>query len=190
MDFGKRLKLYREKAGYSAREFAALIGIKYPTYAGYENIEGREPRYDTLIRIASALHCTIDELLGYKLDEYDELKAAVQHAGYHIKEKPGGIIEINIDEIETHSPGFDAAPLHHAKDDIKKLYSAVGIKEDVPERLVYPTKKAFCKAVGMALVDLRIHDRQVLRDYIARRFAYDYRRLIIENIDTYLSNDK
>lgn len=65
MTFQDNLKRYREMAGYSqAKEFAEKIGVPYQTYMGYEN-RGREPKFSTLIKIADALHVSIDKLLGH-----------------------------------------------------------------------------------------------------------------------------
>ena len=62
--FKDNLKYMREQAGYKqAKDFAKEIGIPYTTYLGYEN-QGREPKYDLLCKIATALNCTTDELLG------------------------------------------------------------------------------------------------------------------------------
>ena len=65
--FQENLKRFREKAGITAKDFAALLGIKYTTYMAYEN-EGREPKQEALCKIAAALHVSIDELLAYKPD--------------------------------------------------------------------------------------------------------------------------
>ena len=77
MRFRDNLKLFREKAGYSsAKEFAAAIGIPYSQYSAYESpSRPREPKYDTLCQIATALNCTTDELLGReKRFSYYELR--------------------------------------------------------------------------------------------------------------------
>ena len=66
--FQDNLRTYREQQGINAKEFAAKIGVKYTTYINYET-QGREPRYDILIRIAAALHVSIDDLLGYEADK-------------------------------------------------------------------------------------------------------------------------
>ena len=64
MNFQDKLRQYREQAGYKqAKDFAEKIGIPYTTYLGYEN-QGREPKYELLCKIATALNCTTDELLG------------------------------------------------------------------------------------------------------------------------------
>ena len=62
--FQKRLRYYREKAGYkTARKFSEEIKIPYSTYLSYENA-GKEPKYETLIKIANKLGISTDELLG------------------------------------------------------------------------------------------------------------------------------
>ena len=66
--FQENLRAYREKSGITAKDFAAQLGIKYTTYSSYENAD-RKPKYDTLIKIASALHVSIDELLNYERTE-------------------------------------------------------------------------------------------------------------------------
>lgn len=63
MKFSENLRRYRIAAGWrSAKEFAAALGVPYTTYAPYENAQ-REPRFDTLCKIAAALHVSIDVLL-------------------------------------------------------------------------------------------------------------------------------
>lgn len=64
MSFQENLKHYREKAGYkSAKEFANTLGIPPNTYVGYE-VRGREPKFDTLCKIADLLEVSTDDLLG------------------------------------------------------------------------------------------------------------------------------
>lgn len=63
MNFSIKLRLYREIAGYSAKELADLVGIKYTTYLTYENA-GTEPRYEILRKLADTLHVSVDELIG------------------------------------------------------------------------------------------------------------------------------
>ena len=63
MCFGKRLRLFRQKAGYkTAKDFSEKLGISYTTYIGYE-YKGQEPRYDTLKRICQLLNVSSDDLL-------------------------------------------------------------------------------------------------------------------------------
>ena len=72
MAFQDNLKHFREKAGFTAKEFADLLEVPYGTYVSYEN-RAREPKYELLIKIADALHVSIDDLLGYKPDEMEQL---------------------------------------------------------------------------------------------------------------------
>lgn len=72
MAFQDNLKHFREKAGFTAKEFADLLNVPYGTYVSYEN-RAREPKYELLLKIADALHVSIDDLLGYKPDEMEQL---------------------------------------------------------------------------------------------------------------------
>lgn len=63
MGFHENLRHYREKKGYTTKEIADLLGVAPNTYAGYE-IRGREPKYNTLCKIADLLNVSTDELLG------------------------------------------------------------------------------------------------------------------------------
>ena len=68
MEFQDKLRMYREQAGVTAKDFADQIGIKYTTYMGYEN-QGREPKYEVLRKIADALHISIDDLMEHTPDK-------------------------------------------------------------------------------------------------------------------------
>ena len=61
--FAERLRIAREAAGMSGKELSEIVGIRYNAYMSYEN-QGKEPRQETLIKIAAALNVSIDELLG------------------------------------------------------------------------------------------------------------------------------
>ena len=82
MGFQENLKYYREKAGYKqAKDFYKLLGVPYSTYIGYES-KGREPKYNTLCKIADLLHVSTDELLGREnnilgMNEDERLKQIV-----------------------------------------------------------------------------------------------------------------
>ena len=94
MTFQDNLRIYRERAGYAqAKDFAAFLGIKYSTYIGYES-QGKEPKYDTLRRIAEALNVSIDTLLSFRPSEYGEYKRLATEAGYSIEEQGNGYITI------------------------------------------------------------------------------------------------
>lgn len=65
MSLKDNLKTLRERAGYaSAKDFASLLGIQYTSYMSYEN-KGSWPNEENLCRIASALGCTPNDLIGF-----------------------------------------------------------------------------------------------------------------------------
>lgn len=99
--FQDKLRLYREKLGINAKDFAARIGVKYTTYINYET-QGREPRYDILIKIAAALNVSIDELLGHKSpSDYENYKKRLKQIGLDIYEEPDGKILVRLNEKGT-----------------------------------------------------------------------------------------
>ena len=67
MRFQDNLRKYRERLGINAKDFAAKIDLPYTKYIAYEN-KNVEPKYDTLCKIATALHVSVDDLLGYEPD--------------------------------------------------------------------------------------------------------------------------
>jgi len=73
MEFGIRLKTFRKNLGLTQKELAKEIGVKRTTVAGYET-EGKMPPYNTLIKIADTLNCSLDLLLGYVMEDGTEYK--------------------------------------------------------------------------------------------------------------------
>ena len=63
MNFGDRIRYARECLDISRNDLAKKLQMSYFTLSKYETSE-REPDYQTLIRIAQALHVTTDFLLG------------------------------------------------------------------------------------------------------------------------------
>lgn len=115
MAFQENLKKFRIRAGYTqAKEFAKVLGISYPTYMGYEN-RGREPKFELLKKIASVLHVSIDDLLGYHFEQPGELEIAlqdVQECGFYVMGKDtamNGEVSFNIMDSEPDEFGGDRA---------------------------------------------------------------------------------
>ena len=65
-----RIKDAREKAGYSQKELAKIIGVAPNTFHGYESGK-HDPKSDLLIKIAQACNVTTDFLLGYNSPTLD-----------------------------------------------------------------------------------------------------------------------
>lgn len=65
MTAGQRIKAARKAAGMTQKDLAGKLDIAYQTLAQWEN-DLRNPKYDTLQRIASALGIHPGELMGLK----------------------------------------------------------------------------------------------------------------------------
>lgn len=94
------LKRLRERAGYeNGKELADAIGIAYPRYMTYER--GSWPNEETLTKIATQLHTSIDELLGYQPpspDDFEKCKAFIESASdvrcYFVSIEPDNSVTI------------------------------------------------------------------------------------------------
>lgn len=76
--FGQTLKKLRDNLRESREHAANSLGIKYSTYANYEN-DQRQPDFDTLKQIAAYFNVTTDYLLGQEPVEggyYTDTEAA------------------------------------------------------------------------------------------------------------------
>lgn len=140
MSFQEKLRYYREKAGYKqAKEFAEKLGIPYSTYAGYE-IKSREPKYETLIKIADLLNVSLDELLG-RNEKYtneniipknddEKLKIILNNLLINNKEK-----EAYEFEHDTNKSGF--FDYHIVLRDISKKYIVFQFIDDIYFKQTY-----------------------------------------------------
>lgn len=63
MDFGDRLKILREKSGWSRYLLAEKLNASYSTIAKYET-NARFPDQETLVHIANLFGVSVDWLLG------------------------------------------------------------------------------------------------------------------------------
>lgn len=138
------LKRLRQNAGYKqAKDFAKAAGIPYSSYATYER--GSWPNEANLTMIASTLHVSIDELMGYKpgqLSTIQQIKQDFANAGYELKEEVSTWWRYEITE-----PG-EEYPFHiKTEDDLKQIYQQ--IKCDVFRDL----KKVWADNIHDALVD-------------------------------------
>lgn len=108
MYFAENLRVYRERMNFSRKEIAALLSISIQAYGHYENGE-REPKLEMLVKIATLLRVSIDDLLGYKVDTYGHCKAVFLDLcpAYGIREH-GDMVAIYSREQEESA---NAAPL-------------------------------------------------------------------------------
>lgn len=59
-----RLRYMREKKGLTQYRLSEVSGIPQQTISAIENGTRKNPGIETLLPIAKALHCTIDDLIG------------------------------------------------------------------------------------------------------------------------------
>lgn len=71
MAFSDKLKFFREAAKLSQKQLANKIEVDPSIISRYEKESGTQPRADMLLKLAYALGCTVDDLVGYKKDEID-----------------------------------------------------------------------------------------------------------------------
>lgn len=72
MKFGKRIRAVRKNAGYSQKEFGALLGIPQATLSAYET-DRMQPTVSSLVKIATKFNVSLDWLCGIK--KPDDLSA-------------------------------------------------------------------------------------------------------------------
>ena len=75
MEFPARLKQLRTERGISQENLGAELNLGKSTISSYE-AEGRQPNYDTLIKLANYFDVSVDYLLGVTpiRNKYTELK--------------------------------------------------------------------------------------------------------------------
>lgn len=107
MSFQENLRYYREKAGYKqAKDFAEALNIPYSTYTGYE-VRNREPKYETLCKIADLLQVSTDDLLGRTTNilgtnEDERLKKELNNLLNPNEVKSLQVVVNNIDKEDIH----------------------------------------------------------------------------------------
>lgn len=100
--FSDNLTKYREAAGVTRKELAAILGVSVASVGFYET--GRnEPDLQKLAAIAAALHVSVDMLLGYYADDF-------QTAAYLFHEATQGTATLEGDAVELTPPA--CSPCH------------------------------------------------------------------------------
>ncbi len=124
--FAERLKYYRQKAGYSQKELAEKIGIKFAAYNNYET-KGAQPKYDILLKLAYALNCSANDLVGYEPPKSDDT-ILKELATWGIKVTPG--------DNSSYSFSYEDLPeVYGTIDQVKSIYKIV---QDNKFKLIEP----------------------------------------------------
>ncbi len=78
MDFAKRLKKIRENANLSQKEVAEKVGLTAQAYNNYEK-RGYSPTPELLVKLATALKTTPNDLLDFKTQDISDLEYAEEY---------------------------------------------------------------------------------------------------------------
>jgi transcriptional regulator with XRE-family HTH domain len=93
--FGKNLARLRVRAGLNGKQLAAKLGVKPPYVTGLEKDYQGLPETSTLLRLAKALRCRVDELLDGVDDEYEAVKRDLaRHDGDQRSDPSEGRVDV------------------------------------------------------------------------------------------------
>lgn len=71
-DFPKNLRKYMGKSGLTMEQLAEKAFISIATLKGFLYKGEDDPRISTLINLATALDCTVNDLIGYRKEKRAE----------------------------------------------------------------------------------------------------------------------
>ena len=69
--FAHRIKNLRSEKGYSQKKLGELVGVSKVSIFNYEN-NLQQPSVEILIKLAKALNCSVDYLLGISSNSEDD----------------------------------------------------------------------------------------------------------------------
>lgn len=90
MDFNDKVKLNREKLGYTLEELAKLVGVSAPTIQRYESGEIKNVRRDKISKLAKALNVSPAYLMGWNDSPSEDID---------ISKIPGVIMPVKLKRI-------------------------------------------------------------------------------------------
>lgn len=117
------IKDAREKAGFSQKELAEIVGVAPNTFHGYESGK-HDPKSDLLVKIAQACNVSVDFLLGISQQSYNDTKKSPSELSEEARQ-----IAKDYDKLTSYGKGAVRAIL------------AYTVEADTPKPEV-PTQKA------------------------------------------------
>ncbi len=126
MTTGQRIKEARKKAGLTQKELGEKLGVAYQTLAQWEN-DLRNPKYDTIKRIAAALGVEWTELVPEDKQGATIVEYVIENAGLTVIDKVGNVIRQGdgrkwreMTDAEKYRAGF--LQFHSEEDRIAHFY--------------------------------------------------------------------
>lgn len=150
--FGENLKRIRKAAKLKAKEVAARVGVRPPVVSGWENDRTGLPETPTLLKLAKAIPCTIEDLLEGVDPEYDRVRARIDLAR-HTGTGVSGLENTGEPETAQHTPAGahdqDEGPMREALRSVREaLGESMAKLIDVEDRLSASRQTADRKASG------------------------------------------
>ena len=123
------IKEAREKAGFSQKELAEIIGVAPNTFHGYESGK-HDPKSDLLVKIAQACNVSVDYLLGVSSQTYNDTKKSSSDISEEARK-----IARSYDKMPPHGKGAVRAILNYEE---KELSRYTQQKDDTGKIITLP----------------------------------------------------
>ena len=187
MQFQENLKYYREKAGYkTAKDFSKALKISYTTYFAYEN-QGREPKYETLCKIANLLNVSLDDLIGRTpINEDEQLKNIIDDILSVSDIKFLKLHGINSGFVTFYICGNDENFIHHTFFRKKDLLAIIElIQNDFREKEKIELYSWFILlGIRNTIADLTAEVKDIKNDTVDRFTKYEKTEFINDRLTT------
>lgn len=193
MNFSVKLRLYREIAGYSAKELADLVGIKYTTYLNYENA-GTEPRYDILCKLANILNVSTDDLIGRENTE-DKLQRyyrKLRQLGFTVipTKNPDGNGSVFFENKEGIISAIPPSDFIKLMDNIESSNELLSAEYDIYNTAIEEYKNTVYKSLIDWIKSDTSESAQNIRNTFKKAIPDFYQRLITEEETPPVKKDK
>ena len=154
LSFSDNLKKLREQKTLSQSKLAAHLNIPVSSYANWEN--GKEPKYEMLIRLAEFFNVSVDELIGAKgiseaaqlQRDFEKVKTYFEKAGFTVetrdtKRKDSTVINY----IDITNP--DLSLILHKEFFTEIVTDIIAISEQAKDQTIINQMKLFMKQNGV-----------------------------------------
>lgn len=151
MTFGKKLRIARQKKGYTQKELAKLVGAKHNSVSNWENDQNK-PDPDTIELICGVLGITPNYILGASQDEImDERSKALIKKYQSLNETGKDDVDKYTDYVMSNPANLASVPAPQAKV-VHQEIAAKGI--DVKSREIEVDPRSIRKSRGKMILHI------------------------------------